>query len=210
MNIKYIIGILLGSTAISGTAFADGWNGFYIGAQGGYANLPSNAVHNNNCCEVDKDATLNGGLLGIDAGLDHEMANNVVLGVVTDWSISNAAGDGSIYSNNGRPFTLTLHSLGKAQVRAGLTFGEANDNLVYIGGGLAVGNVERTGKLRNGASSNTHLGYVVSAGIEHKLSPSASIKAEAAYVNLGSKVYSAGETVRLGGFVGSVGVNFHF
>ncbi|MEO6610395.1 MAG: outer membrane beta-barrel protein [Aestuariivirga sp.] len=204
MKLKYVVGILLGSTAISGTAFADGWNGMYLGVQGGYASLPSTTDYFGS---IYKDATLSGGLLGIDVGIDHQMSNNFVVGVLADWSISNASGDGSIY-NPGRDFTLTLHSLGKAQLRAGMSFGAANENLLYLAGGLAFGNVERTGNVTN--ATNSHVGYVVSAGFEHKFSPSVSIKTEASYVDLGKKTYSGGETVRLGGLLATVGINFHF
>jgi outer membrane immunogenic protein len=207
MKFRYAVGILLCSTAMSGTAFADGWNGMYLGIQGGFASLPSTTELGNS--SIYQDATLSGGLVGVKVGIDHQMSNNFVVGVVGDWSVSNASGDGSIYSGNGRPFTLTLNSIGSAQLRAGMAFGAANENLLYVGGGLAFGNINRTGDLRQ-EGSNSHLGYVVSAGFEHKFTPNVSLNAEASYVDLGKKTYSPGETVKLSGLLATVGVNFHF
>jgi outer membrane immunogenic protein len=204
MQLKHVVGILLGSTAFSGAAFADGWNGAYLGIQGGYASLPSTTLAIGK--PVDQDATLSGGLVGIDIGFDHQMSNNFVVGVIADWSVSNASGSG--LDDQGNPFSLTLNSLGRAQIRAGMSFGAANENLLYIGGGLAFGSVTAPGP--EISSSNSHVGYVVSAGFEHKISPSLSIKAEASYVDLGKKTYNAGETVKLGGLLATVGVNFHF
>jgi len=204
MKLRYVVSILLGSTAMSGAAFADGWNGAYLGIQGGFASLPSTTTET--AGTVIKDATLSGGLVGIDVGVDHQFSNNFVIGAVGDWSLSNVSGDGLDKFNN--TFKVTLNSLGRAQLRAGMTFGPANENLLYFGGGIAFGNVTAAGGEING--SNSHVGYVVSAGFEHKISPSASIKAEASYVDLGKRTYNNGETVKLGGLLATVGVNFHF
>ncbi len=86
--------------------------------------------------------------------------------------------------------------------------GSANENLLYLAGGIAFGNVSRTGNVATG--SNTHVGWVASAGFEHKISQSFSIKAEASYVDLGKKSFASGEAVKLGGLLATVGVNFHF
>lgn len=207
IKIRHIVGLLLGSTALSGAAMADGWNGLYVGIQGGYANLPSNGL-TATLSPFASDATLNGGLIGVSLGLNHQLSNNFVMGISGDWSVSNAAGSGQLYGP-GSPFTLTLQSLGKVQARAGYAFGASNDNLIYVGGGLAFANVQRTGFPSN--VSNGHIGYALSAGFEHMISDSVSIKAEASYVNLGSKDYgTGGESVKLGGLIGTLGVNFHF
>ncbi|MBG1231812.1 outer membrane protein [Aestuariivirga litoralis] len=199
MKKKYMLGLLLGSTAISGVAMADDWSGFYLGAQGGYLNLPSTTS------SASSDAILSGGLLGIDVGFDHQFSNNFVLGAVGDWSFVNATGNGVRHGDN---FALTLRNLGRAQLRAGMAVGESNNTLIYLGGGLAVANLERGGDY-NG--SNTHLGFVVSAGVEHKFTPAVSIKAEASYLGLGNKSYgNNGESVGLGGLMATLGVNFHF
>jgi opacity protein-like surface antigen len=205
MKFKYVVGFLLGTTAMSGTAFADGWNGLYLGVQGGFASLPSTMQLPGN---VNDNATLSGGLVGIDVGIDHQMSNNFVVGALVDWSLSNLKGDGNYCGVGCGDFTLTLNSLGRAQLRAGMSFGAENENLLYLAGGLAFGSVERTGNVSYGTTS--HVGYVVSAGFEHKFTPSLSIKTEASYLDLGKKAYTNGETVKLGGLLATVGVNFHF
>ena len=204
MKLRYVVSILLGSTAMSGVAFADGWNGAYLGIQGGFASLPSTTIETSG--PAIQDATLSGGLVGINIGVDHQFSNNFVFGAMGDWSLANISGNG--IDNNSNPFTLTLNSLGRAQLRAGMVFGSVNENLLYLGGGVAFGNLTATGN--NIYGSNSHVGYVVSAGFEHKISPAASIRAEASYVNLGKKTYGLGETVQLGGLMATIGVNFHF
>ena len=130
--------------------------------------------------------------------------SNIVLGVSGDLAFSSLDGDASRFSDT---FSLELNWLGTVQAKGGFVFGDANPTMLYLAGGLAVSEVERTGDLTN--ATETHTGYVISLGLEHMLGDAISVKAEAGYVDLGKETYSSGESVKLDGVVGSVGVNFH-
>ena len=204
-NGKILAVAFLTTTALSGVAFAEDWNGPFIGLKAGYTGLGSNFTDSG--FPVNKDATLSGGLLGVRGGFNAQLDNGLVLGLVGDFSFSNASGSG-LFFGAGSPFKLDLRNLGTAQVRAGMTLGADNNTLLFVNGGLAFAQVDLSGY--PGSASRSHMGFVIGAGIEHKLSDAISIQADLSYVDLGKQTYNPGEAVKLNGLVASVGVNFHF
>jgi opacity protein-like surface antigen len=197
---KFFIGIILTSTSLSSYAQAQDWSGAYVGLETGFGAFDAD----NN---FGGSADLDGMLFGVEAGYNMQLDNNIVLGGAIDWNFSNVDGSGNFYSGC-CAWNVDLNSLATAQAHIGLTVGPTNSTMFYVGGGLALGDVDISGYPTS--SSKSHLGYVVSAGVEHKLTDAVSIKAEMGYVDLGKETYNPGEVVKLNGIVGAVGVNFHF
>ncbi len=77
---------------------------------------------------------------------------------------------------------------GTVRGRLGYTFGNA---LLYVTGGLAYGNVDNQVKVSGLGSvfkrDETEAGYAVGAGVEFKVSPAWSVKAEYQYIDFGSQ-----------------------
>ncbi len=202
---KLGIGLFLATTALSGAALAQDWTGPYVGVEASGAAIDSQTTRNFGT-PVFSDAELSGFLFGIEAGYNMQLDNNLVLGIAGDWAISTVDGDGLWYASD--PFRLDLNSLATLQAKLGLAVGPTNRTLVFLSGGLALADVDLSGYPV--ASSKNHLGFVISAGVEHMLTEAVSIKADVSYVNLGKETYNPGEVVKLDGIMGTVGVNFHF
>ena len=192
------VGIFLASTSLSSVSYAqDAWSGLYAGGFVGGGSLTATPYFGS---FQNPDVTLSGGLLGLDVGFNTQM-NNIVFGLEGDLALSNATGNAGSYN-------LNMNSLGTLRARAGVAFGENDNTLAYLTGGLAVGNFSRTGSLTGSA---THTGFVVGVGAEHKVSESVSIKAEVDYLSLGTQGYNKpGERIKISGVTAKLGVNFHF
>ena len=198
-------GVLLASTAMSGLAFAgDTWTGFYLGASGGYISLDAKTTGISN----PTDPNLDGMLLGIQSGYNKQM-DNIVLGLESNTAISTADGTGFWRSPASDPFKLEMNYLSTVRARAGMAFGENDSTLLFVAGGLAMANFDRTGDRPNLKGSRTHLGWGIGGGVEHMLTDKISIKAEANYIALGKKQYFSGEFVKFDGFIVGLGVDFH-
>jgi opacity protein-like surface antigen len=202
---KFGLGLFLTSTALSSGLYAQDWTGGYIGLEGGFTALNS-ITERYPGGPVYSEAELSGMLLGGEVGYNMQMSNNVVIGFAGDWAFSTVGGEGQWYSNV--PFTLDLNSLATAQAKLGMAVGPSSQTLLYVGGGVAFGSVDLGGWPTD--ASARHIGYVVSVGAEHMINDAISIKADVSYVNLGTQDYNPGESVKLDGMMGSVGVNFHF
>lgn len=167
------------------------WNGVYGGLNGGLLNFNSNGA--------DKAVVGNasGGILGLTAGYNAQMPNNIVLGVEADYGMSNADGTGT---GSGK-----IESLTTIRARAGVAMDKI---LPYVTGGYAGGNVKAT----NGGSSNTDFvsGWTAGAGAEYSISSNISAKAEALYVNLGEVDVPTGTKAGYDGGLYRVGINYHF
>lgn len=207
-------GVILAGAAIPNAANAadafqpisDVWNGAYIGAFGGYASLDTDGTYENE--GIEDGGPVEGVLLGGQVGYNHQM-DNIVLGLEADIAYSFA--DGDVVNDDGEVAETDLNFLGTVRVRAGLAFGESDSTLLFVTGGLAVGDFDSD--FEGEESGGTHTGYVIGAGLEHMLSDSFSIKAEYNYVDFGSKDYSddnEGENISYDGHVAKLGVNFHF
>ena len=131
--------------------------------------------------------------------------DNIVLGLESNTAISTAKGSG-FWSPPSEHFKLDMNYLSTVRGRAGMVFGENDSTLLFVAGGLAMANFDRTG-IRD--SSRTHLGWVIGGGVEHMLTDRISIKAEADYIALGKKQYSTGEFVKFDGIIVGLGVDFH-
>jgi outer membrane immunogenic protein len=154
-------------------------------------------------CTDTKKGSLNpeGGFGGGQIGYNVQLHSSIVVGVEADIDGADikdsttrtlspalvAALSGNTYTSVGASET---NFLGTVRGRIGCTLG---DSLIYFTGGFAYGGVKDSLAVKTGAGvisgavskSETETGYVLGGGVEHRFSPSWSIKAEYQYVDLG-------------------------
>jgi outer membrane immunogenic protein len=207
-------GVILAAAAMPNVANAadafvpasDTWTGPYIGAFGGYASLDTDGTYEDE--DIVDGGPVEGVLLGGQVGYNHQM-DNIVLGLEADAAYSFA--DGDVADDDNEVAETDLNFLGTVRGRAGMILGESDSTLLYVTGGLAIGDFDSD--FEGEESGGTHFGYVVGAGLEHMMTDSFSIKVEYNYVDLGEKDYSddnEGEDISYDGHVAKLGVNFHF
>lgn len=168
------------------------WAGPYIGLDGGVAwnhvkvDFPFDALM------PSTSNTSAGGTFGGHIGYNWQ-ANNFIYGVEADLSwIGATAGTGPTrsISFSANPVTASkIPWLATFRGRAGIV---ADDNLFYLTGGAAVGEVKNSTTDLNGLSpptttDTTRWGWVAGGGIEHRFmsAPNWSARVEALYVDLG-------------------------
>lgn len=162
---------------VPGVAFAQSaydWSGAYVGVNAGivYSDAPVTID--------DTDVTpiyATGGLLGVTAGYNMDMAG-VVVGIEGDASLANVQGERSGASGD---FTADLDSLLTLRGRLGFTSGNA---LFYGTAGIAAGHASFTaspGDLITPETAETSgfvAGGVAGVGVEFALTDTMSIKTE--------------------------------
>ena len=185
------------------------WSGFYLGVMGGYGLGVSDAP------AVWAPFTINdsGLLLGVTAGVNQQF-DNLVLGLEADAAWTNIGG--SVFEpGNGITFTTTIQALASLRARAGFAVDQA---LLFATGGLA-GSVTQLGNdYSNTTAAAASFGWTAGLGAEFAVTDSISLKAEYAYIDLGTATFDADAL-----FVGSpattvatvlhtvkVGANAHF
>ena len=136
------------------------WAGLYVGVNGGYganaASVPSGGL--------DPAGGFGGGQIGYNV-----QRGNIVFGLEADI-------EGADISDTAGRVTSKMDWFGTVRGRAGYTVGQA---LVYGTGGFAYGNVTNTGW-----PSETQTGWVAGGGVEYKINPTWSAKAEYQYLDL--------------------------
>jgi outer membrane immunogenic protein len=179
------------------TSFASmpqSWAGLKIGAHGGGA-LALARTSNATYYFFDTDDTfvfagsgnLAGGLIGIHGGYDAQVGA-FLAGVEVDWSWSNLSGVGKLYED--RTARFDIDSLASLRGRLGWTHENA---LFYVTGGAAwaapVGTLQFSGV---GVASVKHgyQGWVAGFGMEYRIAPRWSARAEYLRYGLGTRHYS--------------------
>ncbi len=193
--------------------YVETWAGFYAGVNGGYAwpdigdtivkTFPdpgaTTSVFNTYKDKLQPEGAFGGGQIGYNL-----QRNQFVFGLEADIQ----GGDIRDSATTSVPFccgtikrrsSLDLNWFGTVRGRIGYAF---DRSLVYATGGFAYGNADASYSYDdgsysgNGSKSEILTGYSVGGGVEHKLSPAWSIKAEYQYINLGSidKTFSLGTT----------------
>jgi outer membrane immunogenic protein len=208
-------GVILAAAAMPNVANAadafvpvsDTWTGPYIGAFGGYAWLDANDDGEYESEGITDGGPVDGVLVGGQIGYNHQM-ESIVLGLEADLAYSFANGD--VVNDDDEVADTDLNFLGTVRGRAGMVFGESDNTLLFVTGGLAVGDFDAD--FEGQSDGATHLGYVIGAGLEHMVTESFSIKAEYNYMDFGKKDYddAEGEDISYDGNVVKLGVNFHF
>ena len=166
---------------------AANWTGGYIGAHigvGSYENTcaASAAGGSDYSCSTEyyhsdhgRDINVLG---GIQAGYDWQYGRSFVFGVVGDWTWTNLKTN--VFNMSGSvSYESKVNWLASFRGRAGLAL---DDTLVYVTGGLGVGNFkENTGVGSAGempSFSKTLAGWVAGVGVEHKISRNWSVQFE--------------------------------
>ncbi len=196
------------------------WAGFYAGVNGGYgwdstsstliasALQPGDPATTVSSASFTPDGGLGGGQIGYN--LQRE---RIVFGIEADIQGAGISGQEHTLAANPGPFVTTnassqtnLDWFGTLRGRFGYSF---QSTLLYATGGLAFGGARDslsqsftstdttpTTNLSASASKDATLtGYVVGGGVETKLTPSWSIKAEYQYIDLGSTTLSTANNV---------------
>jgi outer membrane immunogenic protein len=205
------------------------FQGFYVGAQGGFAQY---TAHHN---DLDGFFTDNSGWTqtdnrftgGVTAGYNWQRTCGTLFGVEADWSwgdldattVDDPNGIGLIIGT-GR-MTSSIQSYGTLRTRTGLVI----DNLLlYLTGGLAIASFDFTGQSPvPGVStafsfSDTRWGWTAGVGTEWALGRNLTFKSEILYMNFDDKNYNVvtptgtrfAFTVDDSLWVGRVGINYKF
>lgn len=192
---------LLVSAAPEQAVASSNWDGFYAGIFGGYAAGTLTTTDNFVTSPYEEDYS--GYLVGLQAGYNFTLSDNVVGGFSVDIAYNNGATEDPSY-------VTTLAWSGSATARLGLDLGGI---VPYLVGGIAVATAEITDAAGVPATdSQTHIGYTVGAGIEVALADSVSANLEYRYTGYGTKIYDLTNvtTGDLADHSVRAGVNYHF
>ncbi len=128
-----------------------------------------------------------GGFGGGQIGYNFQ-SGGFVYGIETDFQGGDIGNRVTGISTNGNAFSSGEHVdwFGTARARLGYAFGST---LVYGTGGFAYGDVHQhaTDAGVSLGGSGTQTGWVAGGGVEYKINPAWSLKAEYQYIDLGSE-----------------------
>ncbi len=170
---------------------ANSWTGFYIGGNGGYAfdANSDDSLNNGFGRRNDREGGFGGGQIGYNFGSGF-LGSQFVFGVEADIQGSDISAEsrGNVFGGvlPVDRFNTRVDYFGTVRGRIGYAF---DRTLVYATGGFAYGNVKDdlfVAGVGRFSKEDTRTGYVVGGGIETKLSPNWSVKAEYQYINLDS------------------------
>ena len=193
-----------------------GWTGFYVGVQAGVGSGKAHQIDVTSAVGFDRgDYNLSGGVVGVTWGYNWQIGNTVV-GFESDAAWAKISG--STAGTNLSPcFGVTpkcsaeLQAFGTNRLRLGYAYDRW---LPFIAGGMAWGYVHGAegdvpaGGLA-GSGAEFHYGWTIGAGVEARLDPHWSAKAEYLYADLRSgNAFSEG-IAGLGSITESVGMRVH-
>jgi len=151
------------------------WSGLYVGINGGGA---WNSTHSDDL--VDPTGGFGGGQIGYNwQGVWHP---NLVFGIEADFQGGDISDSKSLFGLASAKSELDW--FGTVRGRIGYAFDRA---LIYGTGGFAYGSVKNGGcviLLGCGSASETQTGWVAGGGVEYKLAPNWSAKAEYQFLSL--------------------------
>lgn len=156
------------------------WTGFYAGINGGFGSGTAPASTG-----AAFYISPSGGFLGVQIGYNHNLTDNIVLGIEADAQWANMTGRNPI----GGPanVTQTINWFGTVRGRLGYAM---DTWLPYVTAGLAVAGATRTTDAGGGQSvARTHTGYALGAGIEWAFASDWTAKVEYQYLNFGAATY---------------------
>jgi opacity protein-like surface antigen len=198
------------------------WTGFYAGLNGGGAFAASHAdvtvatPANGNAAipGVEPGGAFAGGQAGYNWQNAFNLGRHFVAGIETDIQGSDLRDDKRYLPS---PAGVTSSRSSQAQVdyfgtvrgRLGYTFDKA---LIYATGGFAYGGVKY--EVHNGNNvviytndHNAETGYTIGGGLEYKINPNWSVKAEYQYISLGS--FDLRDPVNPAAHAHDAGTDFH-
>jgi outer membrane immunogenic protein len=178
-----IVGLAGLGGSIAAPAYADTFDGPYVGVQAGWdrseiAGAPAEAL------PLDAEASRDALVLGGYAGYNHKVGESFVIGA--EAGFSGTVDDRIRAQSGGNPVTLDPRYSFDLSARAGYLVDE--DTLVYLRGGYANTRVRATLDGEDGPerSSDNLDGWIVGGGIERALTDAISVRAEYRYSDLGS------------------------
>jgi len=160
------------------------WTGAYIGIQGGYGwtdlSDDGDTLFEDN---TDGDsADLDGGFLGIYAGYNFQMNNNVVLGIEGD--INKAWMDESFEEFGGEAAEFEVDWFGSVRGRLGYAW---DRTLLFATGGVAFAGLDYNLVEFEVDDDQTFVGWTVGVGVEHAFTDNLLARAEYRYYDFGSE-----------------------
>ncbi len=194
-----------------------GWAGLYVGINGGYGWSSSGSVLDYNGGFLGSDASgralPSGGFGGAQIGYNFQ-SGSLVYGIEADFQGGDIADRlaGTTANGNGFNEKERVDWFGTARGRLGYAFGRA---LFYATGGFAYGDVRQRAFATDGIDSVTlrnsgiQTGFTVGGGLEYKISPNWSLKAEYQYIDLGSQKLSGFDNTGAAAGTNSIDTNFH-
>lgn len=172
---------------VSAAPVSSDWSGFYAGVFGGYGSGTATAESVLGITEIDGS----GALLGVTVGGNAQF-DGFVLGLEGDVAWAGIEGDAACTGAPGFTCGGTVDWMGSLRARAGVAVDQV---LLYATAGAAFAGVTATvtpvGAF-TGEFSDTFIGWTAGVGAEMKVTDDISVKAEYAYVDLGTRTAPAG------------------
>ena len=191
------------------------WTGGYVGVQAGHlwGNGRTSAETGWN-----SEPDVAGWLGGVYAGYNHQLANQVVIGIEADLAWSNADGFGQAYDGSGTPLpppvigdVYELNWSGAARLKLGY----AMDRLLpYVAGGVAFADVNvhaiDDGVRISPIVGDTMVGWTLGAGVEYAFTDNLIGRVEYRYTDFGDFDLSSFATAELKTHDVRLGVAYKF
>lgn len=164
------------------------WSGAYVGATAGVLAPKTGRFH----VKGLKDGNFGG---GVHAGYNHQLDNNIVLGV---------EGDANMFKTKRQ--LVSPKYLTSARVRAGYAIDRF---LPYVDAGVVAGKLNGVDARGRNYTGHTHVGYTVGGGLEYAVTDNVSTRLSYHYVDLKNRDYTIGGTKKSVGFAGhTIGAGF--
>jgi outer membrane immunogenic protein len=169
--------------------YAPVWTGLYLGFNAGYGFSTSS----DSLTDYEYTAGLRaeGGFGGAQIGYNWQVNPRWVAGIEADFQAS-AINDRNVlvYADSNVEYTHRLDSFGTVRGRLGMSAGNA---LIFATGGFAYGSVHKAYAYESNdfyTFKGVATGYTLGGGIEYKITPAWSVKAEYLYLDLGTNATS--------------------
>ncbi|MFG1206406.1 outer membrane protein [Xanthobacter flavus] len=190
------------------------WTGFYIGGNVGWGWADNTYDYTPFASPTYSysPGTSNGFTGGLQIGYNYQFANNVVLGVETDFNWADINTSGVLFGGplGGGVIDQKVDYFGTIRARLGYAMDRF---LPYITGGVAYANTKYTDPFGL-SDSNLKWGWTAGAGVEYALTNNWTIKAEYLYLGFdNSKTnYVNGDQLSVGSNIQTarLGVNYKF
>jgi opacity protein-like surface antigen len=197
-------GPYIGITAGGGTGHSDQTDNGIPPAPGGGGGGPQ-----------DGHYSVSGGLVGATLGYNWQQGM-MVFGLEGDYSWADISGSSPVCGPNTatpHPCGTGLDALGTLRGRVGYAMGPSGSVLPYITGGLAIGDIRGWDSLVSSEGSGFRVGWTAGVGVEAKIAPQWTVKAEYLHVDLGAThlfdvVPGVPETVSFRADIFRVGANY--
>lgn len=216
MNKVFPVAALL--LALTGSAAAQSWNGFYVGGSGGYGwgtsdqtGLIPPAPTSPDIPPDDAKINISGGLIGGGLGWNSQYGM-WVLGLEGDYSYAAISGRSDNCGTLPNSCGSRLESFGTVRGRLGVVF---DGMMLYGTGGWAFGEVSGFSSAKSSGNA-MYSGWTIGAGIEKHFAPQWSMKFEYLYSDLGDRdLYQANvpgfpENVAIKVNTVRLGINYSF